>query len=664
MRALVSVLFLAFPLAAQTFTFHVAGDEPGPWPEILSSVGFVAGVSGSAGIFVFPAGADVDPQPWLARAEQGAFLILEGDSTIARALGIQRQDRQIPTRGVVDTHNPRVPIAWERVVDTPVFSLPESAEVFCFERWKKAPLVAGFRRGAGGILWTAISPGSKGHERLPYLLHALRDLGADAPVRSSRLWAFYDPSYRSRADLDWMARRWRKAGIGGLHVAAWHFFEPDTERDARLRQLIDACHRNAISVYAWLELPHVSDQFWEKHLEWREKTALGQDAHLDWRRLMNLANPDCRAAVAAGIRELISRFDWDGINLAELYFESLHGPANAARFTPMNEDVRREFQRSHGFDPLRLFQSSADPKKLRLFLDWRANLATRLQREWLSELEALRKQKPHLDLVLTHVDDRFDRSMRDSIGADAAALLPHAEASRATFLIEDPATVWHLGPERYAEIRRRYEPLTTAPGRLAIDINIVERYQDVYPTKQQTGTELFQLVRRASAAFPRVALYFEASILSADVPFLPAAAAAFRRLERVREKLVVDSPQGIGVRWATPALVNGRLWPVWDGETVWAPPGPVVIEPAQTMPPVRILDCNAELKGASVLKQGVEFSYESQGRAFVVVNTRIREIELDGEVARAAVLEHPEGYTLVLPPGQHVVTLRAGSDQP
>jgi len=32
---------------------------------------------------------------------------------------------------------------------------------------------------------------------------------------------------------------------------------------------------------------------------------------------------------------LINRLDLDGVNMAELYFESLEGAANASRFTPM-----------------------------------------------------------------------------------------------------------------------------------------------------------------------------------------------------------------------------------------------------------------------------------------------------------------------------------------
>ena len=73
---------------------------------------------------------------------------------------------------------------------------------------------------------------------------------------------------------------------------------------------------------------------------------------------------------------------------------------------------------------------------------------------------AARGPKPDLDLVLTHVDDRFDAGMRDAIGADSAQRLPLLDPHNFTFLIEDPATVWNLGPQRYQEIAERYRPLT------------------------------------------------------------------------------------------------------------------------------------------------------------------------------------------------------------
>jgi uncharacterized lipoprotein YddW (UPF0748 family) len=65
--------------------------------------------------------------------------------------------------------------------------------------------------------------------------------------------------------LDYFAARWRKSGIAAIHVAAWHHFEAGPEQDVYLRNLIAAAHREGILVYAWFELPHVSEKFWTDH---------------------------------------------------------------------------------------------------------------------------------------------------------------------------------------------------------------------------------------------------------------------------------------------------------------------------------------------------------------------------------------------------------------
>ena len=634
-------------LAQAPVSFHVAGDEPGAWPEILGSIGLVQAADGNPAVTVIAAGAVAPPEIWLPRIEQGALVVMEGASPLAAALGIKPGARQLPVRNVQDLRRPDLAIVWEKTLTLPVFEMPDGARVLAKERWEGAPLMAAVRCGQGAALWLAAAPGPRGYDRFPYLLEALRELGLRAPVRGNRLWAFFDASYRARIDPEYFAARWRKAGIGALHVAAWRYFEPDAARDAYLEALIRACHRHAILVYAWLELPHVSERFWDEHPEWREKTALGQDAHLDWRKLMNLANRDAFRAAAQGVRALVRRFDWDGVNLAELYFESLEGAANPARFTPFNEDVRRMFREKHGAEP------SLDQR----FLDFRAELALAMQLEWIGELEAMRREQPHLDLVLTHVDDRFDTRMRDLIGADAARLLPLLDQRDFTFLIEDPATVWHLGPQRYPEIAARYQPLTPHKEKLAIDINIVERYQDVYPTKQQTGTELFQLVNVAGKAFPRVALYFENSVAPEDVVLLSSAAAGVTRAVRSQGKLLVDSPYGAGIPWRGNALVNGRLWPAADGETLWLAAGAHTVEPATEEPPLRLLDFQGTLRSARARTAAIEFAYESQTRALAIVDKLPKRVEIDGIEAAPRTVAAGNRHLLYLPRGQHVVSL-------
>src|SRR5262249_36307011 len=157
------------------------------------------------------------------------------------------------------------------------------------------------------------------------------------------------------------------------------------------------------------------------------------------------------------------------------------------------------------------------------------------------------------------------------------------------------ATIWDLGPQRYPQIASRYQPLTQHTNRLAIDINIVERYQDVYPTKQQTGTELFQLVHLAAQSFSRVALYFENSILAPDLPLLAPAAGSGDRAEQLGPRVAIESRGGVGVPWQGPALVKGKIWPGRGENTIWLPPGPAMVEPAAAGTkdtPLRMLDFN------------------------------------------------------------------------
>ena len=655
MRLLVSALLAAAVASAAPLPYYcVLNADAGAWPEILSSIGLVRQPANMAHVFVARTGTPASNE-WNERVEQGAIMILEGESSLAEMFGFRRGAGFVKVGSLIDLHRPGLAIVWEKGLELPVFDLPGGAVVFARERWTGTPMMAGLRRGAGILLWVAVPPGERGYERFPYLLQALTDLGMERPFSSARLWAFFDSAYRSRVDLDYFAARWRAGGVAALHVAAWHFWEADPERDAYLEKLIAACHREGILVYAWLELPHVSEKFWADHPEWREKTAILQDAQLDWRKLMNLTNRDCFRAAAEGTASLVKRFDWDGVNLAELYFESLEGIGNPARFTPMNDDVRREFRARSGLDPIDLFGARRDQESQKEFLDYRAELARRMEEEWLGVLEGLRLEKPDLDLVLTHVDDRFDTGMREAIGADAARVLPLLDAHSFTFLIEDPATVWNLGPQRYQAIAERYRAITSHGDKLAIDLNIVDRYQNVYPTKQQTGTELFELVHNAARNFERVTLYFENSLLAPDLGLLPSAAASVSRVERIGPKLVVESAHGVGVPWRGAAVVDSQPWPVRDAETVWLPAGAHSIEAAPAESGPRLVRLNGELKaGRSVDAHSIEFTNQSSARAIAVLDRTPRTVEIDSVPATA---KSAGPNTLLLPRGQHIVTL-------
>jgi len=651
--ALLMALPVRLATGAELPSFAVLTQDPGAWPEIFASVGIPARPPSTACILVARSGTPASAE-WAGRVERGAILILEGESSLAGLFGFRPGTESVRVTSLTDVARPMLPIVWEQGLELPVFELPEGAKVFARERWTGAPLTAGLRRGSGAVLWVAAPPGEHGYERFPYLLDALLALGMEPPFRSARTWAFFDSSYRLRADLDYFAARWRNAGIAALHVAAWHFFEPDPRNDAYLKKLIEACHREGIQVYAWLELPHVSEKFWDDHPAWREKTAVLQDAQLDWRKLMNLNDPDCFRAVAAGVQQLLGRFDWDGVNLAELYFESLEGIDNPSRFTPMNDRVRAAFRSQSGFDPIELFDRRKDAASRKLFLDFRRDLAARMEEEWLGEIEKAKRQRPQLDLVLTHVDDRLDPHIREAIGSDAAKLMPLLEKHNFTFLIEDPATLWNLGARRYLDIAARYRPLTTHQERLAIDLNVVERYQDVYPTKQPTGTELFQTVHQAAESFARVTLYFESSLLQPDWRLLPAAAGV-ARAESAGRAVTVESASGVGMVWKGSAMVDGQLWPAFDQDVVWLPAGKHTVEPARHGAGLHLVRFNGDLRTARVIGASeLRFSYQSGGRALAILSRTPVRIEIDGTRQPPLLAGR---VTVFLPAGQHAVTI-------
>ncbi len=651
-----TLAFLAvLPAVAQANTFQVTGTDPAPWNKILHSIGMTHDQQSGASLSVLGPDAHVDV-PTLA---QDHLVIVEGTGTTAKQIGITTNTGFVAVRQICDVHAPKMQIFWEQALNVPAVTLPAGFEVFATEKWKGIPVLAGKRTPHGGILWIASSPGPTGIERYPYILQALVDLGLTAPVRATDLWAFFDSSYRIRADVDYLARRWRQAGVGVLHVAAWHNVDPDPAQDEYLKKLIEACHKNAILVYAWLELPHVSEKFWADHPEWREKTAAGQDAQLDWRKLMNLQNPECHRAVETEITQLLREFDWDGVNVAELYFESLEGASNPARFTPMNDDVRAAFKQADGFDPKLLFDSSSpyskNPEALRKFLDFRAQLASRMQADWLDVIDRLKTSKPYLDVVLTHIDDQFEPGIREALGADVARSLPLIQARKSTLLVEDPATLWDLGPDRYAKLGEKYDELTKNRAQVAIDINVVERYQDVYPTKKQTGVELLELVHQAAESFAHVALYFENSLERQDLPLLAAAGSTAKVVNVAVDEMKTEAREPTRISWQGPVEVDGKVWPVQNSTSVLAPAGTHTLAPATQRAGVTLSDFNGDITSGDASQNGAVLSYSSRSRAVAMLASPVSLIQIDGSTFWRATGASRDG-SVMLPAGEHVVT--------
>lgn len=77
------------------------GGPPGSWPTVLSSIGLEESAAGD--VLIVPSGAKGSLEECQSRVNQGAFLILEGESSIAESFGFHATRKpRIIVRSVED----------------------------------------------------------------------------------------------------------------------------------------------------------------------------------------------------------------------------------------------------------------------------------------------------------------------------------------------------------------------------------------------------------------------------------------------------------------------------------------------------------------------------------------------------------------------------------
>ena len=605
----------------------------------------------------------------VAFVDGGGRLVTALGSPLARALGLRFGGVVGKVVAVSDETAPGLAIRWQAPITVHPFRVPVGGRTIAWARGRKVPLVATFRHGLGRVLFLAVElddANPLGTSRFPYFLQAVGSAFDVAPALTSpHIVAYADLGDHDGEDPEALAAEWWRRGIREVHVGTWDAWG---EKLRLYERLIAACHRRGILVYAWFELPEVSTPFWDRHPEWREKTATGEDAHVDWRRLMALSIPECFEAVAREVEDLLQRFDWDGADLAEVYFESPMGLERPDRFTPMNRSVREEFRQRSGFDPKDLFDEDSpryferDPIALTAFLAYRRDKTVELHERFLRVIAGVRTHKPDLDVVVTLIDALYDRTMRDFIAVDTARVAALAKEFPFELQVEDPFTLWSLGPERYAKIASDYVRFVQPSQRLALDVNVVPREDDVHPTLQQTGLELYRLMAEARRAFPKVCLYSEASIYRQDHELLLSALASASRLEPSgAHSATVESDGTVELSTeADPVVVrlDGREWPAVRGGAVLLPRGRHTVEwEASDVPAdrLRLLGLTGVLLDAASDGVALSVRYASHGRAFVLLPFRPVRAAVDGKPLVVTIAQNEFGFVLSAPPGEHVL---------
>lgn len=377
---------------------------------------------------------------------------------------------------------------------------------------------------------------------------------------------------------------------------------------------------------------------------------------------------------------LIDQFDWDGVNLSELYFESGRGFEDPLLFTPMHPSARESFRRRYGYDPASVFDHESpnywrnNPQVRTELTEFRIGKLNDVYRKILEMLKGVASAKPGFCVVVTAQDAYGSPELREWLGVDMPSILSFQREYGFHLSIEDPQHLWSTTPLRYLAIGKRYHELMADSSKLLLDLNIGPFRQPEqitpFPTITQSGTEGFQMVKAAASEVPRTVIYCEATVNPQDLIYFPYAAAVGAEITPTEDGFNVSAPWSYslhlpkeivevridGVPYA-PARENNYLVPAGSHHVVFSTDH-ANLSSHELQP--RIMGITGNLTEVNYDQRVIQFSYTAHSRALVSINRSPEDITIDGQPYQASVMKGNDCYTVFLPAGSHNVELVAG----
>jgi len=620
---------------------------------------------------------------WIVEfVNDGGCLVIDGPSSLSEQLGIKSENRPVQVRKVKDLLYGSQLMTWNPPASVVRFSTRNPIATYAEDKESELPLVVLSQRGQGRLLYlaTRFDPVTTlGYSRYPYLIHyVLKGFGLRLPMQQGQIELYFDPGLANRqsVDIERLAEQWHRLGVRAIYAAAYHFW-PSWSYD--YKHLIDICHRNGILVYAWLELPHVSVKFWEDHPAWRSKTATGADGRIGWRYHMDLDIPECRDAAYDFVEGLLKLYPWDGVNIAELNFDTNNGPEDPKSYIPMGTTTRSAFKALGGFDPIELFKPDSpnywreNPKALKRFNEYRSQRVLAWHRALLERITPLAREKD-MEIIVTMLDSLHSSTVLRDTGVDSHLIVPLMDQFPITLQVEDPAHYWTESPDRYKKFADTYRKIVRDPKRLMFDINVVNRNLQFShsPTPLAVGTELARMFIEASAVSGRAGLYSEGTIPFEDLQTLASVLAHDATVEYRRNSWVTESTGSVML--ATPGRwqdfkVDDTLWPGWGDNEVLVPGGIHRITAVEkgfrlfdtSVLDMRLLRFTGNLDSLARTDRGFRFSYDSTLRGLALLNKQPFGILVDGRPWQDQVLPHSGRWSVRLPRGRHSIEVLADS---
>ncbi len=605
-------------------------------------------------------------------------LITDAKNPVAEDMGIKFSKNEFRVEKVRDQLFQEELLSWGTFETVHRIDVEESDEIVCTNAINDAPIAVARKYGSGKIISISarFDPVTDaGYARFPYLVDWIKSYFGLYPVlRRDNVEMYFDPGRRRTTSIETLVKQWASRGIRVIDVAGWHEYPKFTYDYDRLLRL---CHAYGIVVYVWIEPPQISQKFYNDHPQWREKNYRGEDIRPDWRYPLALTDTACLHAASDWVYNFLTSHDWDGVNIAELYFGGDGAPSNPQFLTPFDISARELFKKKYAFDPVQLFQPNSphyyriSPDDWKSFVDFRISLVTDLTLHFLSLATNAFKNKPGAQIVLTILDQKTFPELRTSIGVDADQILQLRKNYNFSLQVEDPQSNWNTDPRRYIAIGNTYRRLLGPDSSdLMIDLNIYSMrdsdYVGVFPSKTPSGTESYLLVNSAAKVAPRMTIYDEAGVLPQDLADFPYAIAPQANMEITDDGYEINAPYSTSIRLSTDVKyiqVDGAtVFPSQPGYfSIPAGNHVVNLHSAQVNPfENEMLASHIEAASCNILSErtfqrGVEFTYDSPTRCAVSFGKMPFAVFVDDHETQFTVAREEQHYGIVVPPGQHKV---------
>ncbi len=488
--------------------------------------------AGSAAVWFTNRAADLTMSATIiAAVRDGTPVLLDGDSPAARSLLKLHQ----ATNGESELTDHDVAV----FTDVPTTGLVPGVDDFTV--LAKTAMGHPALARSGSLIWSALRlDEGKAIARMPYLASTLEsEFGVQPIAERMDIDLYVDPDLLGSTSSKELSIKWAQAGIRRIYLSAWKDDRENLDRFDYV-SFVDTMQRRGIEVYAWLEWPHVNRSFWNLHPNCRERTADMGYARIFWREHVALEVPACFDLAWAETKDVLTSAAFDGVNLAELYFEgATHGPDEPSSYTPFHPAVVKQFIGAHGFDPRDLVDPTnarhwkSDAGSFAVWTKFRDDLITDLHRRAIAKLTTVFKPE---HVVVTIIDDRYrpdgelfrgPGSLALNIASNSRDILALRAETPFEVQIEDPFTMWVRSPSRYRDYRELYKDVAAAD--LVLDINVVDRgtaIESGFTTKKSVGIELARSVHSIGSTGARLAVYASSSIRAEDLDWIRFALAA------------------------------------------------------------------------------------------------------------------------------------------